>query len=63
MSKCKLWKLKKPEIRQAFEAGVRERLAQRGDGDVEVMWQGLKECLLEVSSKVCGRTRGRPRAQ
>ena len=32
-----------------------------GDDDVEGMWRGLKECLLEVSSKVCGKTKGRPR--
>ena len=58
-----MWKLKEPGIRQAFEAEVRERSAHRmdGDGDVEVMWRGLKECLLEVSSKVCGNTMGRPR--
>ena len=62
VSKCKVWKLKNPEIRQAFEAEVRERAERRvvGEGDVEGMWQGLKECLLEVSAEVCGKTRGRP---
>jgi hypothetical protein len=53
VSKCKLWKLKEPGIWQAFEAEVRERSAHRtdGDGDVEVMRRGLKECLLEVSAR------------
>ena len=63
VSRCKLWKLKEPGIRQAFEAEVIQRSAHRtdGNGDVEVMWRGLKECLLEVSSKVCGKTTGRQR--
>ena len=63
VSRCKLWKLKEPGIRQAFEAEVIQRSEHRtdGNGDVEVMWRGLKECLLEVSNKVCGKTTGRQR--
>ena len=52
VSKCKVWKLKDPEIRQAFEARVGERLASRPDGDVEVVWGGLKNCLLDVAEQV-----------
>ena len=65
VSKRKVWKLKEPEIRQTFEAKVGERLANRPegevDGDVEVVWGGLKKCLLDVVEEVCGRSRGRPR--
>ena len=63
VSKCKVWKLKEPEIRQAYETKVAERLANRvtGVGGVEVMWSGLKECLLEVANEVCGKTRGKQR--
>ena len=65
MSKCKVWKLKEPEIRRAFEARVGERLANRPDGeidgDVEVVWGGLRKCLLDVAEEVCGKTRGRQR--
>ena len=31
------------------------------DGDVEVVWGGLKKCLLDVAEEVCGRSRGRQR--
>jgi len=58
VSKCKIWKLKDPEIRQAFEAKVEKRLATRPDGDVEVVWGGLRECLLDVAGELCGKTRG-----
>ena len=63
VSRCKVWKLKEPEIRQTYETKVKERLANSGtgDGDVEMMWSGLKECWLEVASEVCGKTRGKQR--
>ena len=61
VSKCKIWKLKDPEMQQAFEARVGERLASRPDGDVEVVWGGLKNCLLDVAEQVCGKTRGTQR--
>jgi hypothetical protein len=35
VSKCKVWKLKEPEIRRTFEARVGERLAKRRDGESE----------------------------
>ena len=54
VSKCKVWKLKEPVIRQTFEARVGERLANRpvseADEDVEVVWSSLRKCLLDVAS-------------
>ena len=65
VSKCKVWKLKEPVIRQTFEARVGERLANRpvseADEDVEVVWSSLRKCLLDVASEVCGNTRGKQR--
>ena len=36
VSKCKVWNLKEPAIRQAFEAEVKERSAQRVDDEDDV---------------------------
>jgi hypothetical protein len=58
MSKCKVWRLKEPEIRQAYETKVREKLAGTVNGNVDVLWSGLRNCLLDVADEVCGRTRG-----
>jgi len=58
VGKCKVWKLKDTQIWQVFEAKVEERLASRPDGDVEVVWGGLKKCLLDVAEEVCRKTRG-----
>jgi len=57
------WKLKEPELRQAFDAKVGETLADgvKDESDVEMAWQGLKECLLEVAGEVCGTTKGKQR--
>ena len=58
MSRCKVWRLKEPEIRQAYETKVQEKLAGTINGTVEEPWSGLKNCLLDVADEVCGRTRG-----
>jgi hypothetical protein len=53
VSRCKVWKLKETEIRQAFKTRVEDRLERRndGDGDVEAVWCGLRDCLLDVAGK------------
>jgi hypothetical protein len=61
VSKCKIWKLKEPNVRQAFEAKVGEKWALRKEGDVEVVWSGLKNCLLDMADEVCGKTKGKQR--
>ena len=37
MSRCKVWRLKEPEIRQAYETRVGEKLADTVNGTVEVI--------------------------
>jgi len=62
--RCKVWRLREPTIRLAFEERIKERLANRPEDEVnnvEMMWSGLKECLLDVAEEVCGKTRGRQR--
>ena len=57
VSKCRIWKLKEAERQSNFYDKVRARAVDRTVGDVEDMWNGLKDCLLEVSDVVCGRTK------
>ena len=40
-----------------FQQEVSIRANSRVEDNVEGMWKGLKECLLEVSDEVCGRTK------
>ena len=61
VSRCKVWRLKEAEIREAFRAKVEERLAIRVDGNANETWSGLTDCLLEVTDEVCGRTKGNQR--
>src|SRR5271163_4445121 len=61
VSRCKVWKLKEVEIRNRFQQGVLSRAATRKDEegvDVDVLWGGLKDCLLDVAEEVCGKTKG-----
>jgi hypothetical protein len=61
VSRCKVWRLKEAEMREAFRARVEERLAMRVDGNVDATWSGLRDCLMEVADEVCGRTKGNQR--
>lgn len=64
VSKCRVWKLKEPSVRDAFRTRVEDRLDKRIDDDddnVDVVWGGLKNCLMSVADEVCGRTKGAPR--
>jgi hypothetical protein len=61
VSRCKVWKLKEAEIREAFRTRVEERSAMRVDGNVDATWGSLRDCLLEVADEVCGRTKGNQR--
>ena len=61
VSRCKVWRLKNETVRRHFVEEVEKRAADRSMKDVEGAWSGLKSCLLEVSDKVCGRSKGRPR--
>src|SRR3989442_8732005 len=56
-----VWKLRETEIRKDFAERVRYREERREEGDLESMWKGLKDCLLEETEAVCGKTKGRAR--
>ena len=61
VSKCRVWKLKNEGIQRRFREQVEIREATRSERDVEGVWNGFKCCLLEVSDKVCGKSKARPR--
>jgi hypothetical protein len=70
ISKCKVWKLREPDIQKKFCDAVQARSVNRGTSgrddagtggrNVEGMWNDLKQCLVEGANEVCGRTKGRP---
>src|SRR6184192_366314 len=43
----KVWRLRETEIRKDFAERVQHREERREEGDLESMWKGLKDCLLE----------------
>ena len=45
-------------LRKTFRQKVASRAALRGEGDVELVWGSLKDCLLEVADEVGGRAKG-----
>src|SRR5437867_3782935 len=57
----KVWRLRETEIRKDFAERVQYREERREEGDLESMWKGLKDCLLEETEAVCGKTKGRAR--
>jgi hypothetical protein len=61
VSKCKVWKLKQPEVRETFCAKLKLKAEERVNGEVESVWSGLRDGVLEVADAVCGRTKGPPR--
>jgi len=61
VSKCKVWKLREPKLRAQFGEMVQERKETRDKAEeesAEGIWQDLKQCLLEGTEEVCGRTKG-----
>jgi hypothetical protein len=63
VSRCKVWKLKEADIRETYNERMRDKAAVRveGEGDVDMLWAGLRNCLLEVADEVCGMTKGHQR--
>ena len=53
--------MKEAAIRKDFSERVKYREERRDEGDLESVWKGLKDCLLEETETVCGKTRGRAR--
>src|SRR5437867_289909 len=48
----KVWRLRETEIRKDFAERVRYGEERREEGDLESMWKGLKDCVLE-EQKLC----------
>src|SRR5277367_1615257 len=61
VSKCRLWKLREAENEMAFKRRVEEKEALRPEGDVEQIWDGLRQCMVKEAEAVCGRSKGPPR--
>jgi len=61
VSKCKIWKLKQPEVREAFCAKLQLKADESVNSEVERIWSGLRNGLSEAADAVCGRTKGPPR--
>ena len=60
VKRCKVWKLKEAEAECIFKERVQARAALMLDGlgDVEMVWNDLKGCLMEEAIAVCGETKG-----
>lgn len=61
VSKCRVWRLRDPLIRKAFQTKVEARLNKtviNDGGNVDVIWDSLRDCLLNVADDVCGKTKG-----
>src|SRR6266516_4725130 len=54
-------RLRETAIRRNFAERVKDREERRERGDLESMWKGLKDCLLEETETLCGKTKGRTR--
>ena len=61
VSKCRLGKLRDADIEIAFKRRVEEKEALRSEGDVEQIWDGLRQCMVSEAEAVCGRSKGPPR--
>jgi hypothetical protein len=57
VSKCRVWKLKEAQNQGAFQRCVEDRARHREGEGVEELWAELKECMIEESEKICGKTK------
>ena len=56
--RCRIWKLKVPDIRNKYAAEVKAKSAARAKGSVETMWKEFKDCFTETADHLCGKSRG-----
>ena len=62
VSRCKVWKLKDEKTCEAFKAEVEVGFSKRVlDGNIDTVWRGFKDCLLEAAEETCGKTKGNQR--
>ena len=58
VSRLKVWCLKEPDVQRRFVEKVQANEPNRDAEDLENIWTGLKDCLLQATEEVCGRTKG-----
>ena len=58
VSRQKVWRLKEPDIQRRFVEKVQASESSRDAEGLENIWTGLKDCLLQATEEVCGRTKG-----
>ena len=61
ISRLNVWKLKDTDVQKRFQEKVESEVMERKEEDVESVWKGLRDCLLQMREEVCGRTKGPPR--
>ena len=63
VKKCKVFKLREPRVLEEFQkrVSVKAEGRTRDVTDVEGIWKGLKDCLLDTAKDVCGESKGPPR--
>src|SRR3989442_1057253 len=61
VGRYKVWRLRETAIEKDFGDRGKNREERRDKDDLESMWKGLKDCLLEDTETVCGKTKGRTR--
>nr|AMS36870.1 hypothetical protein [Heliconius erato] len=51
------WKLQDPPTRQGYQERVSKKLdsSESGNGNIEVCWQNLRDCMKEAAIEVCGK--------
>ena len=52
VGRYKVWRLKEAAMRKYFAERVKYTEERRVEGDLESMWKGLKDCLLEETEAV-----------
>ena len=57
--RCRIWKLKVPDIRNKYAAEVKAISAVRVKGTVEERWNEFKKCFTETADRLCGKASGR----
>ena len=57
----KVWRSREDVMRKDFAERVKYMKEKREKGDLEYMWKGLKDCLLEDTGAVCGKAKERAR--
>lgn len=58
LSKCRVWKLREPDMKRKFQEIVQKKWGLGVGGGVDGVWSGIRDSLREAAEEVCGRTKG-----